>query len=176
MFPSTGTSRDRPVCKIPTREGDQCEKCGTFLNPMELIDPKSKISGRKPTVRQTKHWYFPRRYQARLEEYIREVSARDGWKQNVLQYCRSWFKDGLQDRAVTRDLDWGSTSRPRFREESPLCMVRCRASTFPGQKNGPRRSVSRRSGNSTGRIPRPSTWHSLGRTTWSFTASSSPRC
>ena len=104
MFPSTGTSRDRPVCKIPTREGDQCEKCGTFLNPMELIDPKSKISGRKPTVRQTKHWYFPRRYQARLEEYIREVSARDGWKQNVLQLpelVQGWPAGHGQSRAIS---------------------------------------------------------------------------
>lgn len=97
-----------PVCKNPDARGDQCEKCGTFLNPTELIEPKSKISGRKPAVRETKHWYFPLgRYQARLEEYIREADARDGWKQNVLQYCQGWFKAGLQDRAVTRDLDWG---------------------------------------------------------------------
>jgi methionyl-tRNA synthetase len=97
-----------PVCRNPDARGDQCEKCGTFLNPTELIDPKSKISGKKPSVRQTKHWYFPLgRYQARLEEYIRAADARDGWKPNVLQYCQSWFRDGLQDRAVTRDLDWG---------------------------------------------------------------------
>ncbi len=97
-----------PVCKNPDARGDQCEKCGTFLNPTELIDPRSKISGRKPAVRETKHWYFPLgRYQARLEEYIREANARDGWKQNVLQYCQGWFRAGLQDRAVTRDLDWG---------------------------------------------------------------------
>ncbi len=97
-----------PVCKNPDARGDQCEKCGTFLNPTELIDPKSKISGRKPSVRETRHWYFPLgRYQARLEAYISEANARDGWKQNVLQYCQGWFREGLQDRAVTRDLDWG---------------------------------------------------------------------
>ena len=97
-----------PVCGNAEARGDQCEKCGTFLNPTELIDPKSKISGRKPTVRATKHWYFPLgKYQARLEEYIRAADGRDGWKQNVLQYCQGWFKEGLQDRAVTRDLDWG---------------------------------------------------------------------
>jgi methionyl-tRNA synthetase len=97
-----------PVCKNPDARGDQCEKCGTFLNPTELIDPKSKISGKKPSVRETKHWYFPLgKYQARLEEYIRGASDRDAWKQNVLQYCQSWFREGLQDRAVTRDLDWG---------------------------------------------------------------------
>jgi len=97
-----------PVCKNPDARGDQCEKCGTFLNPRELIDPRSKISGKKPSVRATTHWYFPLgKYQKRLEEYIRDADKRDGWKQNVLQYCQGWFKEGLQDRAVTRDLDWG---------------------------------------------------------------------
>lgn len=97
-----------PVCANPDARGDQCERCGTFLNPTELIDPRSKISGKRPSVRRTKHWYFPLgRYQARLEEYIRGADARDGWKPNVLQYCQGWFRDGLQDRAVTRDLDWG---------------------------------------------------------------------
>jgi len=97
-----------PVCGNTEARGDQCEKCGTFLNPTELIDPKSKISGRTPTVRATTHWYFPLgKYQERLEAYIAAADARDGWKQNVLQYCQGWFKEGLQDRAVTRDLDWG---------------------------------------------------------------------
>ena len=97
-----------PVCANPDARGDQCEKCGTYLNPMELINPRSKITGRTPVVRETSHWYFPLGdYQARLEQYVREADERDGWKENVLQYCRGWFKDGLQDRAVTRDLDWG---------------------------------------------------------------------
>jgi methionyl-tRNA synthetase len=108
-----------PVCKSPDARGDQCEKCGTFLNPTELIDPKSKISGKKPSVRQTKHWYFPLgRYQARLEEFIRQADARDHWKPNVLQYCQGWFREGLQDRAVTRDLDWGvKIPRPGFEKK-----------------------------------------------------------
>ncbi|MBM2841902.1 MAG: metG, partial [Bacteroidetes bacterium] len=68
----------------------------------------SKITGQKPVVRDTSHWYFPLgKFQPRLETYVEERDKRDGWKENVLQYCRSWFKDGLQDRAVTRDLDWG---------------------------------------------------------------------
>ena len=97
-----------PVCANPDARGDQCEKCGSFLNPTDLINPRSKISGKPPVVRETSHWYFPLgAYQDRLEEYVRERDARDGWKENVLQYCRTWFKDGLQDRAVTRDLDWG---------------------------------------------------------------------
>jgi methionyl-tRNA synthetase len=97
-----------PFCANPDARGDQCEKCGRFLNPMELISPRSKITGEVPVVRDTTHWYFPLgEYQARLEEYVRDRDRLDGWKENVLQYCRSWFKDGLQDRAVTRDLDWG---------------------------------------------------------------------
>jgi methionyl-tRNA synthetase len=97
-----------PVCANPEARGDQCEKCGTYLNPLELINPRSKISGAVPEVRETSHWYFPLgKYQQRLEAYIRDRDARDGWKENVLNYTRGWFKDGLQDRAVTRDLDWG---------------------------------------------------------------------
>lgn len=97
-----------PKCSSPDARGDQCEKCGTFLNPLELINPKSKITGETPVVRETSHWYFPLgHFQARLEEYISERNGRDGWKDNVLNYCKSWFTEGLQDRAVTRDLKWG---------------------------------------------------------------------
>ena len=97
-----------PVCANTEARGDQCEKCGTYLNPMQLINPRSKISGAVPEVRETSHWYFPLgAYQQRLEAYIRDRDERDGWKENVLNYTRGWFKDGLQDRAVTRDLDWG---------------------------------------------------------------------
>ncbi len=97
-----------PVCSNPDARGDQCEKCGTFLNPMELINPKSKVTGNSPVVRETTHWYFPLGdYQQRLESYIAEAARKEPWKENVLQYCRGWFNNGLQDRAVTRDLDWG---------------------------------------------------------------------
>jgi methionyl-tRNA synthetase len=97
-----------PVCGYEEARGDQCEKCGSFLNPMELKNPRSKITGETPVVRETSHLYFPfGKYQQRLEEYVAERNKRDGWKDNVLNYCRSWFKDGLQDRAYTRDLDWG---------------------------------------------------------------------
>ncbi len=97
-----------PNCKQPEARGDQCENCGTWLNQSELIDPKCKICGTTPVVRTTSHWYFPLgTYQTRLQDYIKERSERDGWKENVLRYCESWFKEGLQDRAVTRDLSWG---------------------------------------------------------------------
>ncbi len=97
-----------PVCSSPDARGDQCEKCGSFLSPTQLVNPKSKISGERPVVRETSHWYFPLGdYQSRLEAYIKERNNRDGWRESVLKYCENWFKEGLQDRAVTRDLDWG---------------------------------------------------------------------
>lgn len=97
-----------PVCSNPEARGDQCERCGSYLNPTELINPKSKISGEVPLLREASHLYFPLgEYQKKLESYIDVRNKRDGWKDNVLKYCQSWFKDGLQDRAVTRDLDWG---------------------------------------------------------------------
>jgi methionyl-tRNA synthetase len=97
-----------PVCGNTDARGDQCEKCGTYLNPLELIAPRSKITGHTPVVRETTHWYFPLgAYQKRLEAYVADRDRRDGWRETVLNYCKSWFHEGLQDRAVTRDLDWG---------------------------------------------------------------------
>jgi methionyl-tRNA synthetase len=97
-----------PSCKYTQARGDQCENCGTWLNQAELIDPKCKLCGTTPVMRTTTHWYFPLGdFQKRLMDYVKERSARDGWKENVLRYCESWFKEGLQDRAVTRDLSWG---------------------------------------------------------------------
>jgi methionyl-tRNA synthetase len=97
-----------PVCSNPDARGDQCERCGSYLNPTDLLSPRSKITGMVPELRDTVHLYFPLGdYQQRLEDYVRQSDRLDGWKENVLNYCRSWFKDGLQDRAVTRDLTWG---------------------------------------------------------------------
>jgi methionyl-tRNA synthetase len=97
-----------PVCSNPEARGDQCERCGTYLNPTDLINPKSKLTGATPTLRETTHFYFPLgKYQEKLQTFIKEANKRDPWKENVLQYCRSWFAEGLQDRAVTRDLSWG---------------------------------------------------------------------
>lgn len=97
-----------PKCGFEEARSDECEKCGSLYDPKELVNPKSKISGSTPELKETSHWYFPLgKYQERLENYIAEMSKKYGWKENVLQYCRGWFKDGLKDRAVTRDLDWG---------------------------------------------------------------------
>ena len=95
-----------PICGNTEARGDQCENCGTYLNQTELINPRSKVTGSKPVVRPTKHWYFAlSRFQEQLESYV-EAHKKD-WKDNVLQGARSWLKAGLQDRPITRDLDWG---------------------------------------------------------------------
>lgn len=94
-----------PVCGSPGARGDQCEKCGSWLEQTDLIEPKCKICGSTPFIRETSHWYLPLGdFQKQLEEWI---STKTDWKENVKQYVYSWFKEGLQDRAVTRDLHWG---------------------------------------------------------------------
>ncbi len=98
-----------PKCGNENAYGDQCEKCGTSLSPTELINPKSKLSGRTPVLKETKHWFLDlARYQDYLKKWILEDHA-DDWKNNVLGQCRSWLEagDGLQARSMTRDLDWG---------------------------------------------------------------------
>jgi methionyl-tRNA synthetase len=108
FLPDRYVEGECPVCHNPDARGDQCEKCGTYLDPMQLINPRSKVSGQTPEVRETTHLFFPLgEFQQRLEHYIAERNAVEPWKDNVLQYCRGWFKEGLQDRAVSRDLDWG---------------------------------------------------------------------
>ena len=96
-----------PKCGFEEAYGDQCEKCGTSLSPRELINPKSKLSGNKPVLKTTKHWYLDlEKYQNEwLEAWI--DSHKSDWKSNVYGQCKSWLNSGLQPRAVTRDLDWG---------------------------------------------------------------------
>ncbi len=97
-----------PKCGNEEARSDECENCGSLYDPSELKNPKSKISGGTPTLKETTHYYFPLgKYQPALEKYVDEMNSQYGWKDNVLQYCRGWFKDGLKDRAITRDLDWG---------------------------------------------------------------------
>lgn len=96
-----------PNCGNENAYGDQCERCGTSLSPEELIDPRSTLSGNKPILRPTKHWYLPlNQYEGWLKEWILEGHAQD-WKTNVYGQCKSWIDGGLHPRAVTRDLDWG---------------------------------------------------------------------
>jgi methionyl-tRNA synthetase len=94
-----------PNCGYEEAYGDQCESCGTSLSPTELIDPKSAITGDTPETRKTKHWYLPLgNFQERLEKWL---DTRENWKPNVAGQVKSWLNDGLEDRAVTRDLTWG---------------------------------------------------------------------
>ena len=95
-----------PHCGNERAYGDQCEACGTSLNATDLIDPVSAITGNKPELKETKHWYLPLdQYENWLKEWILEEHKE--WKPNVYGQCKSWLDNGLQPRAVTRDLDWG---------------------------------------------------------------------
>lgn len=95
-----------PHCGNEKAYGDQCEACGTSLNPTDLINPKSAISGSEPVMKETKHWYLPLdKHEAWLSEWILENHKE--WKPNVYGQCKSWLDMGLQPRAVSRDLDWG---------------------------------------------------------------------
>ena len=96
-----------PNCGFQEAYGDQCENCGSSLSPSELINPKSALSGQKPVLRETKHWYLPlNQYEEWLNDWIVKGHQKD-WKTNVYGQCKSWIDQGLQPRAVTRDLDWG---------------------------------------------------------------------
>lgn len=95
-----------PHCHFPKAYGDQCEHCGSTLSSNELINPKSAVSGSKPVLKKTKHWYLPLdKYQPWLEKWILEDHKE--WRPNVYGQCKSWIDMGLQPRAVSRDLDWG---------------------------------------------------------------------
>lgn len=96
-----------PKCSNDNAYGDQCEKCGTSLSPTELINPRSTLSGSKPVLKETKNWFLPLdKLSPKIKNYIEQHKD---WKPNVYGQCKSWLDsgDGLQPRAMTRDLDWG---------------------------------------------------------------------
>ena len=96
-----------PVCKNTEAYGDQCESCGSSLNATDLIKPKSTLSGKVPEFKKTKHWFLPLdHYEKFIDEWILKGHKED-WKPNVYGQVKSWVDNGLQARAVTRDLDWG---------------------------------------------------------------------
>ena len=95
-----------PHCGNENAYGDQCERCGSDLSPMELINPHSTISGAEPVIKSTKNWYLPLNdYQEWLKQWILE--GHKEWRPNVYGQCKSWLDLDLQPRAMTRDLDWG---------------------------------------------------------------------
>ncbi len=96
-----------PECSSKDAYGDQCEKCGTSLNAIDLINPKSTISGSDPILKKTKHWFLPlNNYEDFIKEFIL-VNHKYDWKSNVYGQVKSWIENGLKPRAITRDLDWG---------------------------------------------------------------------
>ena len=96
-----------PICQNAEAYGDQCESCGSSLSATELINPKSTISGAKPELKKTKHWYLPlNKYENFISDWILKGHKKD-WKPNVYGQVKSWIDTGLKPRAVTRDLDWG---------------------------------------------------------------------
>ena len=100
----TGTC---PICSYKDAYGDQCEKCGSSLNATDLGNPKSTLSGEKPILKKTKHWYLPlNKYEDFIRGWILDKHKED-WKTNVYGQVKSWIEEGLKPRAVTRDLNWG---------------------------------------------------------------------
>ena len=100
----TGTC---PRCGNTSAYGDQCEKCGTSLNPTDLINPKSTLSGEKPVLKETKNWFLPMGEIQNSDNFKNYIKRFDTWKSNIKGQCNSWLTEGLQSRAMTRDLDWG---------------------------------------------------------------------
>jgi methionyl-tRNA synthetase len=100
----TGTC---PRCGNPSAYGDQCEKCGTSLSPTDLINPKSALSGAIPVLKETKNWFLPMGELQQTEAFQEYIKRFDSWKSNIKGQCNSWLTEGLQSRAMTRDLDWG---------------------------------------------------------------------
>lgn len=94
-----------PHCGFEAARGDQCEDCGATLDATDLIEPRSKISGAAPELRSTEHFYF--RYSDFTDKLGPWLETRRGWRPHVINFCTGWLNEGLQDRAITRDLDWG---------------------------------------------------------------------
>jgi methionyl-tRNA synthetase len=94
-----------PYCDSEEARGDQCESCGRWLDPENLKSPKCKVCGGVPVLKETEHWYFRLDLlQPKLEEWI---ESKKHWKNNVKRFCKGWFNEGLEPRAITRDLSWG---------------------------------------------------------------------
>jgi len=94
-----------PHCQTAGARGDQCEHCGKWIEPVELIEPRCVICGHQPEIRSTQHWFFRLgAFQERIQSWL---NTKSHWKDNVKNFCEGWLREGLQDRAVTRDISWG---------------------------------------------------------------------
>ena len=104
-----------PKCGNPGAYGDQCEKCGSDLSPLDLTNPISTLSGNSPTLKETSHWYLPMdKHEDWIKDWIKngkldgeQVHEPKEWRNQVIGQCMSWIDSGLRPRAMTRDLDWG---------------------------------------------------------------------
>jgi methionyl-tRNA synthetase len=94
-----------PYCDYPDARGDQCDNCGRTLDPTDLIDPRSKLSGARPVLRETEHFYY--RYSDFADRLKTYLESRKGWRPHVLNFALGWLEEGLLDRAITRDIEWG---------------------------------------------------------------------
>ncbi len=105
FLPDRYVKGECPECHFPEAYGDQCEKCGSSLSPTDLVNPKSALTGETPELKETEHWYIPLgELQPDVEKWIQQ---HEDWRPNVMGQVKSWLNQGLSDRAVTRDLNWG---------------------------------------------------------------------
>ena len=105
-----------PYCRSPKARGDQCDECGKPLNPVDLIDPSCGICGGSPEIKDSEHFFL--RLSAFSEQLKSWVQEQSHWRQNVLNFTLSYLTEGLRDRAITRDIDWGvSMPVPGFDEK-----------------------------------------------------------
>lgn len=94
-----------PHCGYSPARGDQCDNCGHVLTPQELIDPKSKLTGTTPILKKATHLYFDLpQLQKNLEQYI---ESHQDWRKNTYEFSKAWLKEGMQPRAISRDMKWG---------------------------------------------------------------------
>ncbi len=104
-----------PKCANENAYGDQCEKCGSSLNPTDLINPRSTLTNSKPVLKSTKHWFLKLDEQQKgIEDWFDTTSKGNNWKAHVVGQCKSWLNDGLRPRAMTRDLNWGIPVPPEI--------------------------------------------------------------
>ncbi len=94
-----------PYCGYPGARGDQCEKCGRWLEPTQLVEPRCAICGTTPELRPTFHYYF--RLSAFSDALRDWLASKTHWKDNVRRLALQWIEEGLRDRPITRDLEWG---------------------------------------------------------------------
>ena len=108
-----------PHCGYEGARGDQCEKCGTLLDPTELIDPKCSVCGSTPVLKKTKNLYLDLpKLMPKLKEWMDKASIDGFWAKNAIQITSSWLRDGLQERCITRDLKWGiPVNKPGYEDK-----------------------------------------------------------